>query len=218
MSGQKQLKTTREQVVAAALRVADEAGIDGLTIRAVASEAHTPPMSLYSHFGKKEELLDLMYEQVCQQIYPGPEHDTWQAALTRFCHNLREVLLAHPAWVPLMSRPAPVLTLPGRERILKLMTQAGLPAEHSMSMLSSAGMFGLGLVMVELSCREGDVVSGLAKRYENLRASSENAEFAEKNPITRLALKQTPTLDLSENYRTMVDAFVAGLDLRAKRS
>ncbi|HVY29516.1 MAG TPA: TetR family transcriptional regulator [Polyangiaceae bacterium] len=216
MSGQKQLKTTREQVVAAALRVADETGIEGLTIRAVASEARTPPMSLYSHFGKKEDLLDLMYEQICQQIYPGPEHETWQAALTRFCHNLREVLLAHPAWVPLLSRPAPVLALPGRERILQLMTRDGLPAEQSMSMLSSAGMFGLGLVMVELSCRNGDVVSGLAKRYENLRASSDDADFAAKNPITRLALKQAPTLDLSENYRIMVDAFVAGLDLRAR--
>jgi AcrR family transcriptional regulator len=218
MAGQRQLKITREQVVAAALRVADETGLDGLTIRAVASEAHTPPMSLYSHFAKKEELLDLMYEQVCQQIYPGPEYDSWQAALTRFCHNLREMLLAHPEWVPLLSRPAPVLSLPGRERLLELMTRAGLPAEQSMSMLSSAGMFGLGLVMVELSCREGDAVSGLAKRYENLRASSEDADFAEKNPITRLALKQAPSLDLSENYRSMVDAFVAGLDLRSRRA
>lgn len=218
MSGQRQPKTTREQVVAAALRVADETGLDGLTIRAVATEARTPPMSLYSHFAKKEDLLDLMYEQVCQQIYPSPGYDTWQAALTRFCHNLRELLLAHPAWVPLMSRPAPVLALPGRERILQLMTQAGLPAEQSMSILSSAGMFGLGLVMVELSCRQGDTVSGLAKRYENLRASSDDAEFAAKNPITRLALKSAPSLDLSENYRNMVDAFVAGLDLRSRRA
>jgi AcrR family transcriptional regulator len=218
MPGQRQLKTTREQVVAAALRVADETGLDGLTIRAVASEAHTPPMSLYSHFAKKEDLLDLMYEQVCQQIYPAPEYDNWQAALTRFCHNLREVLLAHPEWVPLLSRPAPVLSLPGRERLLELMTRAGLSAEQSISMLSSAGMFGLGLVMVELSCRQGDAVSGLAKRYENLRASSEDADFAEKNPITRLALKRAPSLDLGENYRSMVDAFVAGLDLRARRA
>jgi AcrR family transcriptional regulator len=218
MSGQRHPKTTREQVIAAALRVADETGLDGLTIRAVAVEARTPPMSLYSHFAKKEELLDLMYEQVCQQIYPGTEDDNWQAALTRFCHNLRELLVAHPKWVPLMSRPAPVLSLPGRERLLQLMTQAGIPAEQSMSILSSAGMFGLGLVMVELSCRQGDVVSGLAKRYENLRACSEDAAFAEKNPITRLALAQAPSLDLSENYRSMVEAFVAGLDQRARRA
>jgi AcrR family transcriptional regulator len=216
MSGQRALKTSREQVVTAALRVLDESGLEGLTIRGVAAAAGASPMSLYTHFSKKEQLLDLMYEQISRLVYPGPEHPDWQSALKAFCHSIRRLLLQHPEWIPLMSRPAPVVALPHRERLLSLMTSTGLTAEQSLSLLSSAGLFALGFTLVELSSRDEQGVSGLIKRYENLRACSEGDAFAEQNPVTRQALSSTPTLDLSEKFSTMVDAFVAGLQLQAR--
>lgn len=214
MSSQRQLKTTREQVVNAALRVVDEAGVDGLTIRAVAAAAGTPPMSLYTHFAKKEQLLDLMYEEIAQRIYPGPELTTWPAALSGFCHNLRQVLLDHPQWTPLVSRPAAVLSLPARERLLSLMTQSGISAERALAMLSSAGLLALGLTTVEQSYRDEAGVSQFARRLENLRTRSEDPAFVAQNPVTRQALKRSSRLDLSEHFRSVVTAFIAGLELQ----
>jgi AcrR family transcriptional regulator len=212
MSTQRQLKTTREQVVGAALRVADEVGVEGLTIRAVAAAAGAPPMSLYSHFAKKEQLLDLMFAQLSQELYPGLEHTTWQSALSAFCHNIRRLLLAHPHWTPLLSRAAPVVALPQREHLLALMTRTGITAERAMSILSSAGLLSLGFSMVEQSSRDHDGVSRIAKRFDNLRQHRDGA-FAQENPVTYQALARSSSLDLSEKFQIVVDAFIAGLGL-----
>jgi AcrR family transcriptional regulator len=204
-------KLNRYSVVNAALLVVDELGLDGLTIRRVARVAGASPMSLYSHFAKKEDLLDLMYAEISGRLYPGPEHTCWEGALSAFCHKIREVVLAHPGWVPLMSRPAPVLSLPGRERLLGLMTTAGIPAGRAMATLSSAGLLALGLAIAELSFRDRDGVSGFAKRFENLKAQATNPDFADKNPITRAALSQARGLDLGANFSSTVETFLTGL-------
>lgn len=201
-------------MVGAALRVADEVGVEGLTIRAVAAAAGTAPMSLYTHFAKKEQLLDLMYAQLSQDLYPGLEHTTWQSALSAFCHNIHRLLLAHPHWTPLVSRAAPVVALPQREHLLSLMTRTGITAERSMSILSSAGLLSLGFSMVEQSFRDCDGVSRLAKRFDKLREYGDGATFAQQNPVTHQALlAHSSSLDLSEKFRIIVDAFIAGLGL-----
>lgn len=214
MSKRRVLKTNRSTIVNAALEIVDQVGVDGLTIRAVAALAGTPPMSLYSHFAKKEQLLDLLYEEISSRLYPGAEHAAWPSALSEFCHNIRESLLVHPHWAPLLSRRAPVLLVPRRERLLTLMTTAGISAEAALSTLSSAGLLALGLTTLELSYRDPDGVSPFAKRYDNLRALREDSGFAIENPITRVALTRLPTLDLGQNFSSTVRAFIAGLEAR----
>lgn len=53
-----------EAVVAAAIALADEHGLDGVTMRAVARAAGTAPMTLYTYVPGKAELLDLMLDAV----------------------------------------------------------------------------------------------------------------------------------------------------------
>jgi AcrR family transcriptional regulator len=211
-------RINRHSVVNAALLVVDNVGLDGLTIRGVARVVGVPAMSLYSHFAKKEDLLDLMYGEISRRLYPGPEHTSWEGALGAFCHKIREVVLAHPGWVPLMSRPAPVLSLPGRERLLKLMTTAGIPAERAMATLSSAGLLALGLSIAELSFRDRDGVSGFTKRFENLQAQVTNPDFAGENPITSSALSHSRGLDLGTNFSSTVETFITGLALQLTSS
>lgn len=211
-------RINRYSVVNAALLVVDDVGLEGLTIRGVARVAGASPMSLYSHFAKKEDLLDLMYAEISQRLYPGPEHTSWKEALTAFCHKIREVVLAHPRWVPLMSRPAPVLSLPGRERLLGLMTTTGIPAARALSILSSAGLLALGLAIAELSFRDRDGVSGFAKRFENLQAQATNPAFSDENPITRAALSHSRGLDLGANFSSTVETFIVGLTFQLTSS
>ena len=68
MRRQRPRGTTRpEAVVDAALKVVDEVGVDGLTIRAVAGLVGAPPMSLYTHFDNKEGLLDFMNAEISRR-------------------------------------------------------------------------------------------------------------------------------------------------------
>lgn len=183
-----------------------------MTIRAVATAVGAPPMSLYSHFANKEELLDLMYAEVAARAYADGEHSTWQVALTALCHQVRGVLLEHPHWIPLLSRPAAPLAVPLRERILLLMSAAGFAPEEALTSITNASLISFGLAMVELSFREAGGGSALTKRFERLRSWTAQTAFAKQHPVTRSAFAKMRRLDLDSTFESAIGAFVKGVE------
>ncbi len=99
---------TRDRVLAAAVELADEIGIEALTIRRLASALGVGPMSIYHHVPSKEEIVDGMVDLVYAEISLPPEDLEWKAAMRVRCTSAREVLARHPWASPLMeSRMSP---------------------------------------------------------------------------------------------------------------
>jgi AcrR family transcriptional regulator len=97
---------SRERVLAAAVDLADSAGIDALTVRRLAESLGVEAMSLYYHVPNKEAILDGIVELVFTEIerevggFEVPETDAaWQAALRARILGARRVMLRHP-WAP----------------------------------------------------------------------------------------------------------------------
>jgi AcrR family transcriptional regulator len=211
-SGRRPRGTTRQSdVVAAALAVADQVGLDRLTIRAVARVAQVPTMSLYSHFSSKTDLLDLMYTEVVQRLFPDEPHATWQEGVLAACGRIREVLLAHPRWVPLLSRPVPPLLIPWRERMLGLMIADGFRPEEAFAALSSAVLVAEGLILLELSLTGPDGKSSVVERVSRLKQWADE-DASTGHPTTRQAARAIPQFDLSQNFAVAVRTFVTGLE------
>ena len=213
--------TTREAVVNAALTIVDRVGVEALTIRAVADLVGAPPMSLYTHFASKEELLDLMYSNVAQRLYADAHHPTWQAELLALCGQVRAVLTAHPRWTPLLSRPAPPMAVPLRERLLRMMTHDGMLAETALAAVSSAALVSIGLVLAELTFRQADGQSSLSITFARVREWVESAESpcSPTHPVTRSAFSKLGRLDLEDNFTLAIRTFIAGLEAnRSPRS
>jgi AcrR family transcriptional regulator len=210
--------TTRETVVNAALAVVDRVGIDGVTIRSVAKLAGAPPMSLYSHFKNKSELLDLVNTEVSRRLYSDdiPE-TTWQSDLLALCHHVRNVLVEHPRWIPVLSRPSSPLSAPVRERILRQMVDDGMSPEAAMAALASAMMTTVGLVLVDVTLRESDGQTVMVKRYERLRAWAEASSNADIT-VTRTALSKLRKLNLEENFLLALRSLITGLDVNRTRA
>ncbi len=62
-------------------------------------------MSLYNHIERKEDLLDLMFDEVVQQmVVDEPLPDGWRDAIIAIAQRQREVLLRHPWMVELAAR------------------------------------------------------------------------------------------------------------------
>jgi TetR/AcrR family tetracycline transcriptional repressor len=202
--------TTRDAVVEAALRVVDDVGLEGLTIRAVAQRADAPPMSLYVHFSNKEELLDLMYTQVANLMYADRRQPTWQLELAALCDQIRALLSEHPRWIPLLSRPATTASLPLRERLLKLMVQEGMTPEAALAGVSSAVILSIGLVLAELTLKDPRGQSAIASRYAQIRSWVETTDGSD-HPVTHAAMTKTSSLDLGANHELTVRALIAGL-------
>jgi len=91
-------RPTREAIVAAATALADTHGLDAVSIRRVAAALKTRPMDLYRDFARKDELIDLMVDEVIAAAVLEEIPRDWRDALTAIARALRAVCLAHP-WV-----------------------------------------------------------------------------------------------------------------------
>lgn len=98
---------TREQIVDAAMRVLDAQGLDGLSLRKLGVELEAGATSVYWHVRDKDELLDLVLDEVLGRIRLPEPSDDWRGDMEAAAVELRRVLLDHPYAVTLMlSRPA----------------------------------------------------------------------------------------------------------------
>jgi AcrR family transcriptional regulator len=95
---EKRERPTREAIVAAATDLADTHGLDAVSIRRVAAALQTRPMDLYRYFARKDELIDLMVDEVIAGAVLDELPRDWRDALAAIARALRAVCLAHP-WV-----------------------------------------------------------------------------------------------------------------------
>jgi AcrR family transcriptional regulator len=204
--------TTREAIVRSALELADEIGLQALTIRAVARRANVAPMSIYTHVQSKDQLLDFMYQEVALRLYADAGHPTWQAEYVSLCHQVRQTLLQHPRWAPLLARPAPPMSVPLRERMLALMTADGFSLDEAFSAISHAGLTSIGYALVELNFRDAEGSSSLVKRFERLRKWAEQPAVDNSDRMTRAAVTKTSRFDLSALFARSIRVYVSGLE------
>lgn len=99
-------RLSRDKVLRAAVQLADEAGIEALTMRSLAERVGVEAMSLYHYVANKEDLLDGVCEVVLTEIneavapLPGATGpDDWKQAMRRRILTAREVMLDH-RWAP----------------------------------------------------------------------------------------------------------------------
>ncbi len=89
----------------AALRLADEGGIESLSMRKLAEDLGVKAMSLYNHVVNKDDLLDGIVEMVVSEIEVPDLSIDWKTAMRRRAISAHDVLLHHPwATMALMSR------------------------------------------------------------------------------------------------------------------
>ena len=89
-------RLNRERVLTAAVTLADEVGIDALSMRRLAETLDVVPMALYKHVRNKEELLDGMVETVIGEIDAPLRDVEWKGAVRHRVLAARRVLLRHP--------------------------------------------------------------------------------------------------------------------------
>jgi AcrR family transcriptional regulator len=98
-----------EQIVAAAIQIADRDGLSGLSMRTLADELGITAMSLYGYVPSKAELLDVMADRAYSEItLHGDPAATWQARLAALAQQHWTLLLSHP-WLLQIAASRPLL-------------------------------------------------------------------------------------------------------------
>lgn len=157
----------RERVLAAALEVADEGGLAGLTMRSLAQRLGTSPMALYHYVATKEELLDGLVDLVFEEIeLPDPAGD-WREQIERRMCSAREALRRHPWAISLMeSRATPGgASLSRHEATLATLRENGfsvVAAAHAYALIDSY-VYGFAVQETTLPVSSLDDVGELAR-------------------------------------------------------
>lgn len=89
--------TSRQEIVEAAVRLADEEGIEAVSMRRLAERLGVGTMTPYTYVESKEELLGLMRDEVMRaMLVPEPLPSDWREALRQIALRTRDALEAHP--------------------------------------------------------------------------------------------------------------------------
>ena len=94
---------SREIVLRAAVALADDAGIDSVSMRNLAQELGVVPMALYKHVANKEELLDGMVDLIIGEFDPPTCGAGWKDAIRQRMLSARQAMLRH-RWAPEVIR------------------------------------------------------------------------------------------------------------------
>ena len=154
-----------DEVIQAAIGIADNEGLSALSMRRVAEALGLSPMSLYTYVPSKAELVDLMLDRVSVEIKnPSPALLDWRAKLENLARQRWDMAQRHP-WVMQVGTHRPPLG----PNILAT-------AEATLQAIDGVG----------LSDREMQLVSGLMANYVRgaVRAALEAREVAEQTGIT----------------------------------
>src|SRR4051812_6002551 len=99
---------SRDRVIGAAISLADEIGIEALSMRKLGEALGVEAMSLYNHVANKVDLLDGMIDGVFAEIGLPSDHAGWRKAMRERAISVRRVLGRHRWAIGLMqSRTSP---------------------------------------------------------------------------------------------------------------
>jgi AcrR family transcriptional regulator len=150
-------------ITTAAIALADEEGVDAVSMRKVAGRMDHSPMSLYRHVGSKDDLTELMYDAVLGELdLTGIPSGSWRADLTRLAREMRRLHHAHPWIARFGHRPSlGPNALRFLETGLACVDGLGLDVDGMQDLLSTAVAFTRGFVAQELGEVEARQRSGL---------------------------------------------------------
>jgi len=144
---------SRERVLRAAVKIADEGGLASLTMRRLAEELGAEAMSLYYHVAKKDDVLDGIVDaiaaeinDVVDQIDAPAQAAHWKAVARQRILSAREVVLRHP-WAPALfetrTNVSPAV-LRYYDRLVGLMRAGGFSYDLAHRALHALGSRALG--------------------------------------------------------------------------
>lgn len=129
----KQLRSplSRERVLQAALELADQAGVEAVTMRRLGDQLGFEAMSLYGHVANKTDLLDGMLDLVLAEWELPDERSDWAESIRASAESVHDALRRHPWSARLLMTGAHIrpARLRYMDRLLATLRTGGVDAD-----------------------------------------------------------------------------------------
>jgi AcrR family transcriptional regulator len=202
----------RAQLLRAAIDLADQHGIEALSMRKLSQHLGGGTMSLYNHVANKDDLLDGMIDAVFGEIELPALDGDWKHPMRQRAVSMRTVMTRHPWAIGLMeSRRAPgPETLRHHDAVIGCLLDAGFPlplAAHAFAALDSY-IYGFAL-------QERSLAFGTPEETSELAAAFLTQFPAQDYPyLARLTMEHVlqPGYDYADEYGFGLELILDGLD------
>jgi TetR/AcrR family transcriptional regulator, tetracycline repressor protein len=193
----------KERIVAEAVALLDEGGLDGVTLRKLAQRLGVQAPTLYWHIRNKAELVNALAEAILQaeltQLQPPGQDEPWREWLIGVAMRLRRAMLAHPDGARIVSAAHLSPTMAAvSELAMRTLVDRGLPLRQARLTVLVVERFTIGHVLEEQSPPpDEDALDGF-----------DHDAFAQRHPTVVAAIT-----DYFQPGRTVDDLFRDSLEL-----
>jgi TetR/AcrR family tetracycline transcriptional repressor len=214
-------RLSRETVVDGALALTDAEGLEGLTIRRLATHLGVTPMALYWHFKNKEELLDALADRLWSLIDTKVDQEgPWPVRLRTLMDSMIEVLRTHPPATSLLMTTQPDVS-PScfgiMEVALEILADAGFsPAEgaaicrHGLRTVTTLAIGDPGLKPQQTADEAAEFIRHKRIALETLSPARYPCVVKAAGPLTEIE-------DPDAFFAFGIELFVAGVEALAAR-
>ncbi|GAA2510341.1 TetR/AcrR family transcriptional regulator C-terminal domain-containing protein [Streptomyces longisporus] len=216
MSTERRAPLDRKRVADTALRLLNEVGLDGLSLRVIAKELDVKAPALYWHFKDKQALLDEMATEMYRRMVAGAAldpDDTWQERMAKTYRGLREALLRYRDGAKVYSGARFTGTDHAREmeQNLRLFTAAGFSLAEAVRANQTAYAFTIGFVTEEQGVRP--LPDERREGYDVAERARRLAEF----PLSA-AVGAELFADYDRHFEEGLELVIAGTEARYGRT
>lgn len=171
---------TADDIVRAGLRLLDERGLAGFTMRSLAERLGTYPATVYWHVGNRARLLALVADRVLEEIEaPDAARLPWRDWLASLAREYRRVMHRHPNVAGLVGSQL-VVSPPGMqlvETILAVLADAGFAGQALGGAFNAYAGSVIGWVAVELCSPPPDGAEGWQDDFARMVRGAPTAEY-----------------------------------------
>jgi TetR/AcrR family tetracycline transcriptional repressor len=201
---------TREQVVEAALAVADAQGLEALTMPALARRLECGVMTIYGYVDSKDDLLDAIAQRGLRDLrLPRPLPADPEAILVSWGRALRLNLIEHPSLAVIFLSRAVIGPgiFRGIEALLTPLDRAGIAPEIGVHAIYAVLTYALGFVAWEIPRTHRQSQAAYASSWRREFAGLPPADF----PVVGGVLEELPRVAGEEQFELGLAALAAGL-------
>lgn len=201
---------TRDQVINAALTLADQDGLDSLTMLNLARRLECGVMTLYGYIEGRQDLLEAIAQAGLRDLrLPRPLTNDVEAILIAWGRGLRLTLIEHPS-LPVIFLSQSVVgpgIFRGVEALLRRLGEAGLTAAAGVHAIYAVLTYTTGFVAWEIPRTRRQPQAAYAASWRREFANLTPAEF----PIAGGALDELGQVAGEEQFELGLLALAGGL-------
>jgi TetR/AcrR family tetracycline transcriptional repressor len=187
-------RVSRDQILAAALRIVDEHGLEQLTMRRLGAELGVDPMTVYGHVSDKAALFDGLIELVLAEVDVPQPTGVWAEDLRAVARAARTTVLAHPRVVSLLGTRPPI-TQPAFalvEAVTSILLEAGLNEERAADGFDCLGRLIVGHALAEAGRPPGGEVGGGEQEHSQAQETLPVERYPALVHVQRAAVRHDP--------------------------